>query len=165
MSREAEFTAQLWSSLNRYLEKYTANGHKLVAEPPDSVELKGKRPDIVIVDERGFPQLIIETKRKIEGKPSEELLNPLGRAPIAQAVCYAALAVEERGLSKSPLFATANRDALILFKGIDKGDLDKIVNTRICLEPKRSPEDWVRALMPGGLEILLKNYIIERSAR
>jgi hypothetical protein len=66
---------------------------------------------------------------------------------------------------RSTLFATVNRDALILFKGIDKGDLDKIVNTSVCLEPKRSPEDWVRALMPGGLEILLKNYIIERSAR
>jgi len=161
MNREAEFIAQLWSSLRDYLEKYTVNGRKLTAKPPDSVVLKGKIPDIVIVDERDLPQLIIETKRKIEGKPGEELLNPLGPAPIAQAVCYAALAVEEYGLDRSPLFATANRDALILFKGIDKGDLGKIVDTGVCLEPKRSSEDWVKALMPGGLEILLKNYIVD----
>jgi len=161
MSREAELTAQLWSSLRDYLEKYTVNGRKLAAKPPDSVVLRGKRPDIVVVDERGLPQLIIETKRKVEGKPAEELLNPLGPAPIAQAVCYAALAVEEYGLSKSPLFATASRDALILFKGIDKGNLNNVVDTGMCLEPKRSPEDWVKALIPGGLEALLKNYIVD----
>jgi len=159
---EAEFTVQLWSSLSRYLEKYAVNGHKLVARPPDSVVLRGKIPDIVVVDERGLPQLIIETKRKVEGGPAEELLNPLGPAPIAQALCYAALAVEEYGLNRSPLFATANKDVLILFKGIDRGDLDEIVDARACLEPKRSPEDWANALRPGGLGVLLKDYIIDR---
>jgi len=162
MNREVEFAAELWDYLKRYLEKYTINGHKLRAEPPSSVVLKGKVPDIVVVDSRGLPQLIIETKRKAEGKPSEELLNPLSPAPIAQAVCYAALAVEEYNLSRSPMFATANRDALILFKGINRDELDKIVNTRVCLEPKRAPEDWAKALMPGGLEALLKDYIIDR---
>ena len=162
MSREAKFTALLWDKLKHYLKTYTVNGHRLRAEEPDSVVIKGKRPDIVIVDVRGVPQLIIETKRKVEGKPPEELLNPLGPAPIAQAACYAALAVEEYHLKRSPLFATANKDALILFKGIDRDDLDKIVDIRACLEPKRSPEDWIKALMPGGLEILLKNYIIDR---
>ncbi len=162
MSREAEFTALLWDKLKRYLETYTVNGHKLVAKEPNAVVLKGKIPDIVIVDAKGTPQLIIETKRKAEGKSAEELLNPLGPTPIAQAVCYAALAVEEYDLSRSPLFATANRDALILFKGIDRDDLDKIVDISACLESKRSPEDWIKALMPRGLEILLKNYIIDR---
>jgi len=162
MSREAEFTTLLWDRLKHYLKTYTVNGHKLIAKEPNSVTFRGKVPDIVIADTKGIPQLIIETKRKIEGKPAEELLNPLGPAPIAQAVCYAALAIEEYRLSRSPLFATANRDALILFKGIDRNDLDKIVNVEVCLEPKKTPEDWIKALMPGGLEILLKNYIIDR---
>jgi len=162
MNREVEFTAELWNSLKQYLEKYTVNGHKLVAKPPSSVVLKGKVPDIVVVDSRGLPQLIIETKRKAEGRPLEELLNPLGPAPIAHAMCYAALAIEEYNLSRSPLFATANRGALILFKGINRDDLDKIVSTRVCLEPKRAPEDWIKALIPGGLKVLLKDYIIDR---
>ncbi len=162
MSREVKFTIQLWEKLNRYLRKYTVNGYRLVASVPDSVILRGKIPDIVITDIKGIPQLIIETKRKVEGRAWEGFLNPLGPAPIAQAVCYAALALEEYGLRRTPLFATANRDALILFKGIDKDDLDKIVDIKACLKPKRTPEDWIKALKPGGLEILLKNYIINR---
>jgi type I restriction-modification system DNA methylase subunit len=162
LSREAEFVSQLWEKLDEYLRKYTVNGHTLTAKPPNSVEFKGKVPDIVIVDAKGVPQLIIETKRKIEGGPGEELLNPLGPAPIAQAVCYAVLALEVYGLERTPLFATANRDSLILFKGINKGDLGKIVNAEACLEPKSSPEDWVRALVPGGLEKILNEYIVDR---
>ena len=103
MSREVEFTTQLWERLKHYLEKYTINGYKLIAKEPNSVVFKGKIPDIVVTDTKGIPQLIIETKRKIEGGPSEALLNPLGPAPIAQAVCYAALAVKEYNLRKSPL--------------------------------------------------------------
>ena len=156
MNREAEFTALFWDKLKHYLEKYTVNGHKLVAKEPNAVVLKGKIPDIVIADAKDIPQLIIETKRKAEGKPAEELLNPLGPAPIAQAVCYAALAAEEYGLSRTPLFATANRDALTLFKGIDKDDLDKIVDVEACLKPKRAPEDWIKALIPGGLKFYLR---------
>jgi len=89
-------------------------------------------------------------------------LNPLSPAPIAQAVCYASLAVEEYDLERTPLFATANRDSLILFKGIDRDDIDRIVDTKACLESKKSPEDWIKALKPGGLEILLQNHIIDR---
>lgn len=162
MDREAEFTAQLWRALEQYLRTYAVGGRKLVAKEPNSVVIGGKVPDIVVTDDKGLPQLIIETKREVEGAPREELLNPLGPAPIAQAVCYASLALEEYGLKRTPLFATANRDALILFKGIDRGDLDKVVDVKACLEPKRRPEDWVKALRPGGLEILLESYIIDR---
>ena len=162
MNREAEFTYQLNRKLEEYLTRYTISGHKLIAKEPNTVVLKGKIPDIVITDAKGIPQFIIETKRKIEGKAGEELLNPLGPAPIAQAVCYASLALEEYSLKRTPLFATANRDTLILFKGIDRDDLDKIVDVKACLEPKRTPEDWSKALMPGGLDILLQNYIIDR---
>lgn len=157
--REIRFTVELWRRLNEYLARYSVNGHRLRAEHPDSVMLKGKVPDIVVVDVAGRPVLIIETKRKAEGSPGEEFLNPLSPAPIAQAVCYATLALYEYGLEKTPLFATANRDSLILFKGIDKEELVKIVNTDKCLEPKRSPEDWVKALQPGGLSVLLEKYI------
>ena len=160
--RETEFTTSFWEKLSHYLKTYTVNGRRLKAKEPNSVVLKGKIPDIVVVDEKEVPQLIIETKRKIEDRPAEELLNPLAPAPIAQAVCYAALAVEVYNLDRTPLFATANRDSLILFKGIEKKELNKIVDVDACLQPKRSPEDWVKALKPGGLEILLQNHIIER---
>ncbi len=161
-NEETGFTALLRNRLRQCLKTYAITGRRLVAKEPNSVVLRGKIPDIVVADAKGIPQLIIETKRRVEGKPAEELLNPLEPAPIAQALCYATLAVEEYHLSRSPLFATANRDALILFKGIDRDDLYKIVDIEACLEPKRTPEDWVKALMPGGLEILLKNYIIDR---
>ncbi|MGC8988185.1 HsdM family class I SAM-dependent methyltransferase, partial [Infirmifilum sp.] len=162
MSKEAEFVASLWNKLNEYLNKYAVNGHKLIAKPPNSVEIKGKVPDIVISDVKGVPQLIIETKRKVEGKPGENLLNPLGPVPIAQAVCYAALALEEYNLKRTPLFAVANKDSLILFKGIERDVLGEIVDTEKCLEPKRSAEDWVSALKQGGLAKLLDEYIVKR---
>ena len=162
MSREAEFATQLWHKLTQYLKKYTVNGHKLIAKEPDSLAFRGKIPDIVVVDAQNIPQLIIETKKKVEGKPMEELLNPLGPTPIAQAVCYAVLAMLEYELDITPLFATANRDALILFRGISRDDVGKIVDIDACLASKRSPEDWIRALKPGGLDLLLREYIIDR---
>ncbi len=160
MSREAEFVSDLWRKLDEYLRKYTVNDHTLTAKPPNSVEFKGKVPDIVIVDAKGVPQLIIETKRKVGGGPEEELLNPLGPASIAQALCYAGLAMEEYKLAETPMFATANEEVLILFKGVKKTKLDNILDLNECLKPKRSPEDWVKALKPGGLTEVISNYII-----
>ncbi len=162
MSKEAKFMAQLWLAIHQYLKRYSVNGYKLIAKEPNSISFKGKIPDIVIVNEHGIPQLIIETKKEIEGKPLEELLNPLGPAPIAQSLCYAALAAEEYNLDSTPLFATANRDALILFNSIKKKDLENFLLTDKCLEPKRRPDDWIQVLKPGALEIILREYIIDR---
>ncbi len=155
-----EFTTRFWSVLSQYFAKYTVEGRKLTVKEPNSIEIKGKIPDIVIFDERGTPQLIIETKRKVDGKPSEEFLDPLEDGPIAQAACYAVLAMEEYGLERTPLFATANRDVLVLFKGIKRDELGRIVNVSACLEPKKSPRDWIKSLTPEGPGILRANYII-----
>ncbi len=162
MGREVEFMIQFWDKMKRYLERYSVDGYRLVVKEPGSIEFMGKIPDIVVVDSKGIPRLVIEVKRKVEGRALEELLNPLGPIPIAQAICYAALAAREYGLEKTPLFATANRDAIILFKGINRTVLDKIVDVDVCLESKRSYRDWVKALKPSGLEILFKDYIVDR---
>jgi len=95
MSLEAEFTSNFWYKLKNYLEKYVVAGHKLEVAPPNSIKFRkfgNKIPDIVIVDGKGIPVLIIETKREVEGKSEERLLDPFTPAPIAQAVCYATLA-------------------------------------------------------------------------
>lgn len=161
-SREVIFTVRLWDVLNRYLRRYTVNGNRLIAKEPNSVVVKGKIPDIVITDEKGIPVLIIETKRKAEGRPSEEFLNPLAPAPIAQALCYAALAMEEYKLDRTPMYATANQSSLILFKGVSRDEVREIIDIDKCLEPKRAPEDWAKALKPGGLTTIINNYIIDR---
>lgn len=162
MSIEAEFVIQLWKKLDEYLSKYTVGGRKLAVKGPNSFKFKsGKMPDIVIVDEHGVPQLIIEAKRDVEGMPRNEFLTPLGRAPIAQALCYAALALDECNLERTPLFATANKHSLVLFKGIEKSNLNEIVNIEKCKQPKRHPEDWANALEKGGLGKIFKDYIID----
>ncbi|PLJ77128.1 N-6 DNA methylase [Infirmifilum sp. SLHALR2] len=153
---EVEFTFELLEKLRGYFEKYTLAGRRLQARPDG--RLQGKVPDIV-VEERGVPVLIIETKRKAE-EPLGESLNPLGPAPIAQAACYAALAMLEYKLERTPLFATANRDFLVLFKGIERSDLEKVLDVDACLETKRTPDDWAKALRPGALSTLLNGHII-----
>ncbi len=161
MSREAEFVLQFLQKINQYLSKYSVGGRKLEAKGPDGyiIDIGGRvrKPDIVIVDERGIPQLIIEAKREPwEGKRHEEFIEPMGRAPVAQALCYAVLAMRKHNLSRTPLFATANRDVLILFKGISRDEVDEIVDVGICLEEKRSPEEWAEALGHEGYSKILK---------
>jgi len=101
MSSELPFTFELWKKLSDYLDKYRVAGHKLKAMPTNAVVYYGKRPDIVIVDEMGIPQLIIETKRKSDEGKSEDLYEPLGEAVVAQALCYAALALEHHNLDEN----------------------------------------------------------------
>jgi len=105
----------------------------------------------VIADEKGVPILIIETKRKSEGKPAEDIINPLRPAPIAQALCYATLAVEDLKLNKTPLFATTNKDAMHIFNSIKKDQLDKFVDVNACREKHASPDDWAKALKPSKI--------------
>lgn len=165
MSLETKFASEFWRKLKEYLEKHAVLGRKLDAAEPNSMKLHGNKiPDIVIVDDKGIPVLIIETKREAEGEREERLLDPFTPAPIAQAVCYASLAFLDYGASnRTPMFATANPNTLILFKGIEKEDLNKIVDVNECLKSKRSPEDWAKALkLPDGLQTLLEKYIIDR---
>ena len=105
----------------------------------------------MIANEKGVPILIIKTKRKSEGKPAGDVINPLRPAPIAQALCYATLAVEDLKLNKTPLFATANRDVMHIFNSIEKDQLDKFVDINACREKLASPDDWAKALKPGKI--------------
>jgi type I restriction-modification system DNA methylase subunit len=159
--KELPFTSELWKKLSEHLEKHAVGGHKLIAKPLGSVSYYNKTPDIVITDEVGIPLLIVETKRKIEGR-QEDLYDPFGPAPIAQALCYAVLAFQYHNLERTPLFATATRDVLVLFKGIERGELEKLVDIGHCRKEHKSPEDWVRAFKRGAYVELLKNYIVDR---
>jgi type I restriction-modification system DNA methylase subunit len=162
MSEEKEvgFTPEFWRRLKEYLEKYLVGGIKLDAKYQEPV-YSGKIPDIVILDEKEIPQLIIETKRKAEGK-YEDIYDPLGRAPIAQALCYAALALERHKMDRTPLFATANKSVIIIFRGVERRELENLLDIELCHEKHTSPEDWAKALKPGAHDKLVQEYIIDR---
>jgi type I restriction-modification system DNA methylase subunit len=159
--REPPFTARLWKKFDDYLSKYRVDGAELKANPPNSISYYNKLPDIVVTDKLGTPQLIVETKRKADDT-YEELYDPLGRAPIAQALCYAALALEHHGLDRTPLFATANKAVIVIFKGVKREELSELVDVNVCLERHPTPEDWARALKPGAYTRLLQEYIVDR---
>jgi len=162
MSSELPFTFELWKKLSDYLDKYQIAGYKLKAMPTNAVVYYGKMPDIVIVNEMEIPQLIIETKRKSDEGKSEDLYEPLGEAVVAQALCYATLAVEYHNLDRAPLFATANRDIMAVFKGIERRKLGELVDVEKCKEKHASPEDWAKALKPGAYSNLLHEYFLAR---
>jgi len=160
LSKELPFMSQLWEKLRDYFNKYSVAGKKLEVKPLGAVSYDGKIPDIVITDEKGIPVLIIETKRKGEGKPAEDIINPFRPAPIAQALCYATLALENFGLSKTPLFATANKDVIYVFNSIEKSQLEKFININACREKHVSPDDWAKALKPGAYSILITGHLL-----
>lgn len=159
LSKELPFMSQLWEKLRDYLKKYSVAGKRLEVKPLGAVSYGGKIPDIVIADEKDVPILIIETKRKSEGKPAEDIINPLRPAPIAQALCYATLAVEDLKLNKTPLFATANKNVMHIFNSIEKDQLDKFVDINACREKHASPDDWAKALKPGAHSALITGYL------
>jgi len=153
--------SQLWEKLRDYLNKYSVAGKRLEVKLLGSVSYDGKIPDIVIADEKSAPVLIIETKRKSEGRPAEDIINPFRPAPIAQALCYAALALESLGLSKTPLFATANKDVMYVFNSIERDQLERFVDINACRERHVSPDDWVKALKPGAYSTLITSYLLD----
>jgi hypothetical protein len=81
-----------------------------------------RQPDIVVLKKPDdIPILVIETKRKVERRGyfrREERFDPYGRAVIGQALSYAALAKKRYKLPATPAFATANRDAMVLFSPV-----------------------------------------------
>ncbi|MCC6023903.1 MAG: N-6 DNA methylase [Thaumarchaeota archaeon] len=163
MSSELPFTFELWRRLSEYLDKHLVASRKLRALPTDEAVYFGKRPDIVVVDEKGIPQLIIETKRKGDGGRFEEVYEPLGEAVIAQALCYASLALEYHKLGRTPLFATANRDVMFIFRGIEREKLGEFVDINKCMERHPRPEDWAGALKAGAYSRLLhQEYLLAR---
>ncbi|MCC6055464.1 MAG: N-6 DNA methylase [Desulfurococcaceae archaeon] len=163
MSSELPFTFELWRKLAEYLDKYLVAGRKLKAMPTNAVIYYGKKPDIVIVDDTGISQLIIETKRKSDEGKLEDVYEPLGEAVVAQALCYAALALKHHNLDRTPLFATANRDTIVIFKGIDREKLDEFVDIEKCKESHVSPEDWAKALKLSAYSKLLhQGYLLAR---
>ena len=159
--RDLPFTARLWKKFDDYLKKYRVDGTELEANPPNSISYYNKLPDIVVTDKLGTPQLIVETKRKADDGYMD-LYDPLGKAPIAQALCYATLALEHHNLDRTPLFATANERVIVVFRGVEREKVKELVDVNICRERHPTPDDWIRALRPGAYGTLLQRYIIDR---
>jgi type I restriction-modification system DNA methylase subunit len=162
--REPEFTAEYWWRIRDYLEKHRVGGLRLVARQPGAVVYDRKVPDIVITDETDIPQLIIETKRKSD-RGEESILDPLNPATVAQALCYAALAMEARNMDRTPMFVTANRDKAVVFKGIERSRVSDLVDLCSCRESHNSPDDWAKALKPGAYITLLREYLVTDQLR
>jgi type I restriction-modification system DNA methylase subunit len=161
LSGELPFTFEFWRKLSEYLDRYLVAGRKLKAAPTNAVVYYGKKPDIVIVDHTGIPQLIIETKRKSDEGGLEDIYEPLGEAVVAQALCYAALALKHHNLDRTPLFATANRDTVIVFKGIEREKLEEFIDIEKCKESHPAPKDWAKALkLSAYSKLLQKEYIL-----
>jgi type I restriction-modification system DNA methylase subunit len=108
--------------------------------------IDNRRVDIAVLkDPEGVPILIIETKRKVERRgyyKKEERFDPYGRSVLGQALSYAALIKEKFNLSATPAFATANRDAIVLFspiidprkylnwEAVEAGDYENVLDSR-----------------------------------
>jgi type I restriction-modification system DNA methylase subunit len=108
--------------------------------------IDNRRVDVAVLkDPEGVPILIIETKRKVERRgyyKKEERFDPYGRAVLGQALSYAALIKEKYSLPATPAFATANRDAIVLFspvseprkylnwEALETGDYENVLDSR-----------------------------------
>lgn len=118
-----------------------------------------RKADLVVLKKpENIPILIIETKSKIE-KPGhwkvEKRFDPYGKTVIGQASSYAALARDQYDLPATPLFATANWDALVLIGPVYKpwDFLDrKAVNNG----------EYEFALEPGAyVRLIHEHYILD----
>jgi len=119
--RERKFQDELFFALAKLVKEKRFAGMEL--DVVTGFPIRRKEADIAVLKKPdNVPVLIIETKRKIERVGHwkvEERFDPYGRPVIGQALSYSALAREEYGLPATPLFATANRDALVLFSPVD----------------------------------------------
>ena len=114
-----------------------------------------RSPDLVIFLKPGDqPFLIIETKRKDveDGSRASELFEPLGKAPIGQALSYLAL-YYEKYQKLIPFFSTANPREIAVFR-TPENILDFV---NINAVHKRKYRDVLR---PGKLSELTSNYLV-----
>ena len=148
LRRERFFQNELFSLLSRLVEGKRFAGLELGVET--DFPLDRRQADIVVYRKPdNTPVLIIETKRKIErvGRwKTEERFDPYGRPVVGQALVYAALAKDQFGLPVTPLFATANRDALVLFGPLDNpwDFLDKDAAVSADYELALRPDAYMR---------------------
>jgi methylase of polypeptide subunit release factors len=118
--RERAFQNELSFALKKVVIGKRFAGLELDVE--SGFRIGRKEADIVVYKKPdNIPVLIIETKRKSEraGWKVEYKFDPYGPPVVGQALSYAALAMSEYGLPVTPLFATANWDALVLFGPLD----------------------------------------------
>ncbi len=151
MSREAVFQDKL-KELIQAASKFRFDGLEVSRverdHPVDSREV-----DIAVFIRGGLPFLLIETKKKAEGKRDRGLFDPLALAVVGQAISYAAL-YGRRGLHV-PYFATANPKSIAVFK--TPKDLNEYVNYA-----KIEKRDYSNVIRQEKFSDLIKNYLIIR---
>ncbi|MEM1582845.1 MAG: N-6 DNA methylase [Candidatus Bathyarchaeia archaeon] len=189
LKRERPFQNELFTILKRIVSDKRFAGLELDVE--SGFPIGRREADIVVYRKLdNVPVLIIETKRKIERTGHwkvEEKFDPYGRPVIGQALSYAALAKSEFNLPVTPLFATANWDALVLFGPVDKpwdyldkesvesGDYEfalkpdayiRLIHTHYILDEKRpAREEFLEHLLDVACRIWQREVLPEKVRR
>jgi len=134
MSQEAEVESRLHHYIFSVLEKrgFTVDGVRF-DEPKTQFPVNGRRADLaVILAESKKPLLIIETKRKYEGKGYYRAVRnimPTSRVVIDQALWYAIY-------SGAPYFATTNGRVFALFRRPEAGEKFSFDTHRILVRER-----------------------------
>ena len=104
-----------------------------ITEIKEQYEIDGRWADLAVLKDDGRPILLIETKKKYErgGYRAERLFIPTSEHVVGQAVAYAALLKEKKGVYV-PFVATANDTQLALFVVPEK--IEELVNWRAIKE-------------------------------
>lgn len=152
---EKMFQFEFAKLLSEICEAHKFSGLRLkvlVGQP----RVDNREPDIVVVKKpEEIPVLVIETKRKIERdrRVAKEKFSPHSPPVIGQALSYATLMKEMYRMPATPLFATANLDALVLFGPVDSPW--KYLDKQSVKEG-----DYEKALKPGAFLRLIKEHYI-----
>ncbi|MBP1357866.1 MAG: hypothetical protein JZD40_05195 [Sulfolobus sp.] len=130
MSKEAEFEHKLYSLLDK-ITSHSFLGVKLDVKP--QYDVGNKKADLVVLDNRGIPVLVIETKRKGDVRNSlSSKTDPYSKTVVGQALCYSVMIASKLKMPETPMFATANPDRFLVFKPIDMEKAKDIVDLNEC---------------------------------
>ena len=155
-TREAAFQDRLRDLILGIIRNARFDGIELAIER--DYPIGNRRADLVLIDKASRrPVLIIETKRKYVEAGSfrtDTRLNPMSRAVIGQALCYAALARNAFNLPSTPLFATANPGGMVVFAPIERPE--EFVDMDACREGR-----YDQALRPGKYSDLINKYRLD----
>ncbi len=150
LERERWFQDKLFDTLDKLVKDKRFAGLEL--DVGTEFHIRRRRADIVVLKKPdNILILVIVTKRKTERAghwKAEEKFNPYGRFVVGHALSYSALAKDEYGLPVTPLFATASRDALVLFGSVDNpwGFLNKKAIEDGDYEHALEPDAYMRLI-------------------
>jgi len=151
--REVNVQDELTYIIRDLVSRFKFNGFELDVER--EFEIDRKSADIVVLlKPQRIPILVIETKRKYIERGTfkvDRRIDPLSKAVIGQALCYATLVKKRYNLLTTPFFATANPEKLVLFSSIEKPE--NYIDLKKCEE-----REYEEALVPGAYADIINKY-------